>query len=68
MTINGIYLAAVAVIVVGGLVLWWARACGRGTFRRNAILGYRTPLTLANNDAWIAVRKKTHKSADETKL
>lgn len=52
-----LYLVALAVMIVGALVLWWAQACRRGTFRRNAILGYRTPLTLTNNDAWIAVHK-----------
>ncbi len=54
---NGIYLAALAVVILGVLILWWARACRRGTFRRNHVLGYRTSLTLSNDDAWIAVHR-----------
>ncbi|WP_145942873.1 SdpI family protein [Corynebacterium glyciniphilum] len=48
---------ALLIVVVGGLTLWWARACQRGTVRQNFILGYRTPYTLRNQDAWVAAHK-----------
>lgn len=53
----GIYIAASVVAIVGILVLWWARACFRGTLRRNAIIGYRTRLTLRDDGAWKAVHR-----------
>ncbi|MBN9630740.1 MAG: SdpI family protein [Actinobacteria bacterium] len=53
----GIYIAALVVAIVGVLVLWWARACFRGTLRRNAVIGYRTPLTLRDDAAWKTVHR-----------
>lgn len=53
----GIYIAALVVAIVGVLILLWARACYRGTLRRNAIIGYRTPLTLRDDGAWKTVHR-----------
>lgn len=50
-------IASAAVLVAGLLVLWWARACRHGTLPKNWVLGYRTPLTLRDREAWIAVNR-----------
>lgn len=54
---TGSIVAALAAIAFGALVLWWAAACRQGTFRRNPVLGYRTPLTLRNDDAWASAHR-----------
>ncbi|WZH36352.1 MAG: SdpI family protein [Microbacterium enclense] len=53
----GIVAASVLVLVAGLLALWWARASLRGTLPRNWLLGYRTPLTLSDKDAWTTVNR-----------
>jgi hypothetical protein len=53
----GIYIGAVVLLALSALVLWWASACRRGTFRRNHIAGYRTRFTLSSDAAWVAVHK-----------
>lgn len=53
----GISIAAVILVALGALVLWWASACRRGKFGRQWVLGYRTPLTLRNQDAWVAAHR-----------
>ena len=42
---------------LGAVVLWWGRACQSGKLPQNWILGYRTKLTLTNEQAWVAVHK-----------
>lgn len=54
---TGSIFAALVAVPVGVLLLVWARACRRGTFRRNPVLGYRTPLTLRNEWAWVAAHR-----------
>ncbi|MDF2993475.1 MAG: SdpI/YfhL protein family [Microbacterium sp.] len=49
--------ASVLVLVATLLTLWWARATRRGTLPRNWLLGYRTPLTLSDEDAWTTVNR-----------
>lgn len=53
----GVIIAAIVLIAVGALVLWWASACRRGTFGRQWVLGYRTPLTLRDKEAWTAAHR-----------
>ncbi|WP_054686012.1 SdpI family protein [Microbacterium sp. No. 7] len=50
-------IGAALVAALALLVLWWARACRRGTFRRSRIAGYRTALTLRDDHAWVAVHR-----------
>lgn len=52
-------IASSALLVLGLLILWWARACRRGTLPRNWIFGYRTVLTLRDQDAWVSVHRAT---------
>ena len=52
-------IGAVLMVLLGMLVLWWARASQRGTLRQRWILGYRTALTLHDKNAWITVHKAT---------
>ena len=54
---TGSIVAALAVGAFGVLLVWWAGACRRGTFRRNPVLGYRTPLTLRDDGAWLAAHR-----------
>lgn len=49
--------ASLAVVTAGFFVLWWARACRRGTLRRNWVFGYRTLLTLRDDQAWVTVNR-----------
>ncbi|QEA30069.1 SdpI family protein [Microbacterium sp. CBA3102] len=53
------FIGAVLVVLLGLLVLWWARASQRGTLRQQWIFGYRTALTLHDKNAWITVHKAT---------
>lgn len=53
----GIVISSLLVVLAGLLVLWWARAAHRGTLRRNPLFGYRTALTLKDENAWIAVNR-----------
>ncbi|MGO1851840.1 MAG: SdpI family protein [Microbacteriaceae bacterium] len=46
-----------AVLALGILVLWWARACRNGTLPRNWLFGYRTAVTLKDKAAWDAVNR-----------
>lgn len=50
-------ISAALVVLLGLLVLWWARASQRGTFRQQWMLGYRSALTLRDKNAWITVHK-----------
>lgn len=52
-------IGAALVVLLGLLVLWWARASQRGTLRQQWIFGYRTALTLNDKNAWITVHKAT---------
>lgn len=52
-------IGAALVVLLGLLVLWWARASQRGTLRQQWIFGYRTALTLSDRNAWITVHKAT---------
>ncbi|XPP25618.1 MAG: SdpI family protein [Leucobacter sp.] len=52
-------IGAALVVLLGLLVLWWARASQRGTLRQQWIFGYRTLLTLRDKSAWITVHKAT---------
>ncbi|KRC60864.1 hypothetical protein ASE14_07825 [Agromyces sp. Root81] len=49
--------ASAVILAVGVLVLWWARECRRGTLPRNWIFGYRTKLTLSDDQAWVVVNR-----------
>ncbi|WP_052492530.1 SdpI family protein [Leucobacter komagatae] len=49
--------AALLSIAGGALLARWARACRLGTFRRNAVFGYRTPRTLRDDGAWVAAHR-----------
>lgn len=53
----GVIVAAMVLVAVGALVLWWANACRHGTFGRQRVLGYRTLLTLRDKDAWTAAHR-----------
>lgn len=53
----GIIIGALSIIAFSVLVLWWSRACRNGTFSKQWVFGYRTPLTLKDKDAWIAVHR-----------
>lgn len=57
MHINQLLIASGVVFALGTLVLWWARACWRGTLPQNWILGFRTRLTLRDPAAWKAVHR-----------
>jgi hypothetical protein len=50
-------IGAVLVILLGALLAWWAWLCSRGMFRRQRVIGYRTPLTLRDDQAWIQVHR-----------
>jgi len=52
-----IVVAAFLVLGAALLSLWWARASHRGTLPQNLIFGYRTPLTLSDEAAWIAINR-----------
>jgi hypothetical protein len=50
-------IGAVLVILLGALLAWWAWLCSRGMFRRQWLIGYRTPLTLKDDQAWVQVHR-----------
>lgn len=49
-------------LIIAALLATWARACRLGTFRRNAVFGYRTPRTLRSEEAWIAAHRAAARS------
>ncbi|MFJ3391603.1 SdpI family protein [Leifsonia aquatica] len=53
----GLVVGSAAIVVIGSLVLWLARACRSATLPRNWILGYRTAVTLRDANAWAAVNR-----------
>lgn len=53
----GITIGALIIVMVGVLVLWWGRACRNGAFSKQWVFGYRTPLTLKDNNAWILAHR-----------
>ncbi|QRY41016.1 SdpI family protein [Microbacterium hominis] len=55
----GIVLSACAVLALSLLLVWWAWAVRGGHLPRNRVLGYRSRLTLADDDAWRAVNRAT---------
>lgn len=54
---SAVLVGAVLVALFGVLLVWLARACRRGTFPRQALVGYRTPTTLRDDAAWVAVHR-----------
>lgn len=53
----GITIGALVIVVVSVLVLLWGRACKNGTFSKQWVFGYRTPLTLKDKNAWVVVHR-----------
>ncbi|TQF66103.1 SdpI family protein [Rhodococcus spelaei] len=41
----------------GAVVIWVARAGARGRLRRNGFVGFRTPTTMASDEAWAAAHR-----------
>lgn len=58
----GLIFAALLATAGGALLATWARACRLGTFRRNAVFGYRTPRTLRSEEAWVAAHRAAARS------
>lgn len=50
---------ALAMYAFALLLVWWARSVRAGRLPRNAVLGYRTRLTLGDDDAWRVVNRAT---------
>jgi uncharacterized membrane protein len=55
--VSGVLVGAGIVIVLSILVIWWARACARGTLKRNPWVGYRTPLIMSSDQVWVAAHR-----------
>lgn len=50
-------IGAILVVLLGALFAWWAWLCSRGMFRRQWVIGYRTALTLRDDEAWAQVHR-----------
>ena len=55
--------AVIGVVMLGmGVLLWWmARAAAAGRLARNALVGIRTPSTMASDEAWLAAHQRAER-------
>ncbi len=55
--------AVIGVVMLGmGVLLWWmARAAAAGRLERNALVGIRTPSTMASDAAWLAAHQRAER-------
>ena len=53
---------ALALAGFAALLAWWARSAHTGSLPRNALLGYRSRLTLHDAEAWRVVNRATSAS------
>ncbi|SKB04694.1 SdpI/YhfL protein family protein [Aeromicrobium choanae] len=55
--------AVVGLVMLGvAALLWWmARAAAAGRLERNALVGIRTPSTMASDEAWLAAHQRAER-------
>lgn len=55
--------AVIGVVMFGvAILLWWmARAAAEGRLERNALVGIRTPSTMASDEAWLAAHQRAER-------